>query len=168
MKGHNNEATIYAAMELCGQWEFTPECIMVFGHPEETQQSLERAVRLTEKLQHDYGAIPRPHVAKDLIPGNDYWRNDNPNDRAEVHSERAARIEVLLSHPEYFQALDFKALASSISHPDALLRYMVNEYYRTITNMSGNPKELIYPVAPEFPPEVNALHRQWNVGRFDR
>jgi len=34
--------------------------------------------------------------------------------------------------------------------------------------MSGNPKELIYPVAPEFSAEVNALHRYWNKGRFDR
>jgi len=55
-----------------------------------------------------------------------------------------------------------------MTHPDEVIRHIVNEFYRAITNMSGNPKELIYPVAPEFSTEVNALHRYWNKGRFDR
>lgn len=74
-KGHNNRHTILEAMEGCTDYGFTPEAIMVFGHPKDNRSSLENAVRLTEKLQKNFGAVPRPHVAKDLIPGNDYWQN---------------------------------------------------------------------------------------------
>lgn len=167
-KGHNNEYTIIRAMQVCHEYGFIPENIMVFGHPEETHETLENAVHLTDVLQNAFGAVPRPHVAKDLIPANDYWKNDDISEPAHIREERAQRITLLMEHPEYFQALDFKALASSVTHPDATMRYIVNEYYRAITNMSGNPKELIYPVAPEFSPTVNALHRYWNKGRFDR
>lgn len=167
-KGHNNEHTIIRAMEICREYGFIPENIMVFGHPEETHETLENAVHLTDVLQSKFGAVPRPHVAKDLIPGNDYWQNNGTTEPTYIRRERAERIKLLLEHPEYFQALDFKALASSMTHPNEVIRYIVNEYYRTITNMSGNPKELIYPVAPEFSAEVNALHRYWNKGRFDR
>lgn len=167
-KGHNNEHTILEAMEGCNDFDIVPETIMVFGHPKETRETLESAVHLTEQLQDKFGAVPRPHIAKDLVPGNDYWRNEIEDATEAERTDRAKRIQLLLEHPEYFQALDFKALASSVSHPDEVLRHMVNEYYRTITNMSGNSKELIYPIAPEFSDEINALHRLWNKGRFDR
>jgi len=167
-KGHNSKFNILKAMAVCHRWGFTPETIMVFGHPKEDRDTLESAVRLTEQLQEKFGAVPRPHVAKDLIPGNDYWQNNIKDATEAERADRASRIQLLLENPEYFQAMDFKALASSISHPDAVLRHMVNEYYRTITNMSGNPRELIYSIAPEFSDEINELHRLWNLGRFDR
>jgi radical SAM superfamily enzyme YgiQ (UPF0313 family) len=167
-KGHNSKRTVIRAMQGCKEYGLTPETIMVFGHPKEDRHTLENAVRLTEQLQKKFDAVPRPHVAKDLVPGNDYWENKIKRATRADREDRARRIQILLEHPEYFQAMDFKALASSVSHPNEVLRHMVNEYYRTITNMSGNPNELIYPIAPEFSPEINTLHWYWNFGRFDR
>lgn len=167
-KGHNSKRTILQAMQGCKEYDLTPETIMVFGHPKEDRHTLENAVRLTEQLQENFGAVPRPHVAKDLIPGNDYWENRIKRATRADRADRAKRIQLLLEHPEYFQAMDFKALASSVSHTNEVLRCMVNTYYRTITNMSGHPRELIYPIAPEFSEAINAQHWYWNLGRFDR
>jgi len=170
-KGHNNEHVILESMEGAKAYGITPEAIMVFGHPEETRESLENAVHLTEQLQETFNAVPRPHVAKDLIPGNDYWKNEIENATAEERNDRAKRIQFLLEQPRYFQALDFKALASSVTHSNEILRHMVNEYYRRITNMCQNEFDrnaLIYPIAPEFSEEINALHEYWNRGKYDR
>ena len=144
---------------------------MVFGHPEETRESLENAVHLTEQLQNAFGAVPRPHVAKDLVPGNDYWKNNIEKATNEECDDRGRRIKFLLENPQYFQAMDFKALASSVTHTNETLRHMVNEYYRRITNMCQNEFDrnaLIYPIAPEFSEEINALHRYWNLKEYDR
>jgi radical SAM superfamily enzyme YgiQ (UPF0313 family) len=167
-KGHNSRSAIMQSMQGCKEYGFTPETIMVFGHLREDKDSLENAVRLTDELQKKFGAVPRPHVAKDLIPGNDYWQNTIKRATRADRTDRARRIQLLLEQPKYFQAMDFKALASSVSHSNEILRHMVNKYYKTITKMSGNPRELIYPIAPEFSDEKNASHQKENLLRFDR
>jgi len=41
---------------------------MVFGHPVDTEQSLTDALHFMQWAQQEYGAIPRPHVARSFFP----------------------------------------------------------------------------------------------------
>ncbi len=136
-------------------YDLTPEALMVFGHQMETKASLEAAVDFTLDMHHLYGATPRPHVAK-CVPGSADW----------IAAQKEF-IRLLFKNPEYFQALDFTALASSISHPDPDLRAFVNHYYQMIANITGNMTDVIYPIAPEFTPEENERHRRMNIGKYD-
>ena len=54
----------------------TPETLMVFGHHGvDTENSLIKAVEFTQAMWDQYGSLPRPHVAKSVVPGNDGWRD---------------------------------------------------------------------------------------------
>ena len=164
-KGFVNDGNVLESMAICNEFDITPETIMVFGGPRETQQSLDNAVELTGKLQEKFGAVPRPHVFKDLIPGNKYWNETAFTPRAKE------RKEIMFADPRYCQAQDFKAMASSLSHSNETQRGMVNESYVKMTNMCPDERDrngLIYPIAPEFSKEVNEFHRKRNIGRFDR
>lgn len=164
-KGFVNDDNVLASMAICKEYDLTPETIMVFGGPQETKETLENAFRLTGELQEKFGAIPRPHVFKDLIPGNQYWSERVSTPRAKE------RKQIMKQDTRFCQAMDFKALASSVSHPDAMLRYMVNEYYRRMLALCQDPKDrgsFLYPIAPEFSEELNILHAFWNTGRYDR
>ncbi len=158
LKPQNTEIKCVDAFRIAREkYDITPEVLMVFGHPGETAESLKAAVTFTETMVEKYKAIPRPYVSKDLIPGNDYW----------MDVANAGRIEFLLKHPQYFQALDFAALPSSISHPDETLRTLTDKYVQEIIRIPGNITKLVYPIAPEFDEETNVLHRKLNVGNYD-
>ena len=157
-KGHNTMPKCVDAVRIARkEYGLTPEVLMVFGHSKDTARSLRLAVEFTVGMNGLYGAVPRPHVAKDLIPNNDNW----------PLLENADRVELLLSHPEYFQALDFTALPSTISHRIAELRLAVERAARMIASIRGNITDIIYPIAPEFSDELNALHRLLNIGKYD-
>jgi len=154
-KGHNTGDKCLRAIQVMRQeYGLTPEILMVFGHPQETEESLKAAVTFTEAMIEQYGVTPRPYVAKDVVPGNDYWM-------APVNQKR---IEFLLQHPQYFQALDYAALPSSISHPDQHMRILVEKYYRQIIEIPGTTTKLIYPISPESNGE-EILHL--NEGGYD-
>jgi hypothetical protein len=158
-KGHNTENKCLDAIRIAREeYGITPEILMVFGGEEETEDSLKKALTFTADMVKNFGAVPRPHVSKDLVPGNELWRK----------KENAERVEELIKHPEYFQALDFTALPSGISHPDESLRRLVATYYIELTQISGNATELVYPISPEMDEETKALHRRLNIGKFDR
>lgn len=144
------------AMEGCYNAGLTPEALMVFGHPKETAESLEAAVSLTLGFNRDFKAIPRPHVAKSVYPGNGAWR-------AAPHQ---LTVQTLMSSPVCFQALDFTAKASSISHPDPKLRALVNDNFRTICDIPGNLTQVVYPLAPEHK-KLWDEYRILNRGKFD-
>ncbi len=48
---------------------------MVFGHNyKEDKAALDKAYNFFSiEMYNKYGALPRPHVAKDIVPGNDGW-----------------------------------------------------------------------------------------------
>lgn len=145
-----------SAIASCREAGITPEALMVFGHPKETPEALVEAVRLTFQFNAEYGAIPRPHVAKSVYPGNAAWRvRDN-----------AGLVDSLMRTSLSFQALDFTARASSISHPDPSTRAYVNHCFETICDIPGNITQAIYPLAPEFQPLWN-IYRRINQGKFD-
>ena len=144
------------AMEGCHNAGLTPEALMVFGHPKETKESLEEAVRLTLRFHRDFNAIPRPHVAKSVYPGNGAWRA----------APSRATVQTLMENPTCFQALDFTAKASSISHPNPEFRALVNDNFRTICDIPGNLTQVVYPLAPEHQ-KLWDEYRTLNRGKFD-
>ncbi|MBP7061995.1 hypothetical protein KBA84_04250 [Patescibacteria group bacterium] len=108
---------------------------MVFGHPVDTEQSLTDALHFMQWAQQEYGAIPRPHVARSFFPHND-GRN---------HPDYKWAIDAMMQNPKLFQALDFTALPSYLTHfyltdkqRDLLKNHMIE-----MTKIPGNTTQLI-------------------------
>lgn len=145
----------------------TPEILMVFGHDlknlEKSRSDLEHSLQFSKDMVEQFGAVIRPHVVKNLVPGAIEWKKRTSN---------ATEIEMLLSHPEYFQALDYTALPSEITHPDATFRDLVEEYYRAVCALSPERStKIVYPNTPEFQRRANSMGttvEKLNEGQFDR
>lgn len=146
---------------------FVPEILMVFGHDlgdlEKSKKDLEAALNFSRGMVEQYGAVPRPHVVKNLVPGAVEWKKRIKN---------ASEIELLLRHPEYFQALDYTALPSEITHADPAFRALVEKYYRDVCALSPvNSTKIIYPNTPEFQRRAALMGttvEKLNEGQFDR
>lgn len=124
-KGNKSLSDADKAFELCKKLGVTPEALMVMGfhdqagNPVDTPYSLNKNVDYSLDRAERYGAVIRPHVAKDMVPGNDGWHNPAWS----VQHDR------LLKYPQLFRNLDFVALASDITHPDPEFRQYVNRAY---------------------------------------
>ncbi|MCA9352031.1 hypothetical protein KC866_01410 [Patescibacteria group bacterium] len=140
----------------------TPEILMVFGHPDvDTVDSMQSAVDFTHAMVDLYGAVPRPHIAKNLIPGNDHWMN--PANQAEV--------QMFIQEPWLFQALDFCALATEYTHGNKDFAKLVNKYYLAICNIEGNTTQPIYPIElTNKQVTLSGIQNMlaMNLNRFDR
>lgn len=158
-KKPNKEDECLRALALTREeYGLTPETLMVFGHNDhDTRESLELAYTFSRDMQDKYGAEPRPHVAKSVIPGNDGW--------SDVRS--ASLVRQLLSTPSLFQALDFTALASTITHPDAELRATVNRYFLAVCGLSSNRTQFVKPVEPWMTAAEIDMVRSFNEGKYD-
>ncbi|MFA4887557.1 MAG: hypothetical protein WC595_05055 [Candidatus Nanoarchaeia archaeon] len=118
------------AFATCMELGITPEALMVMGFhdkngmPVDNKDSLQQNVDYSISSADTYGAVARPHIAKDLVPGNSGWKNPVWNEQRQQ----------LLSNPHFFKNLDFVALASEITHPDPVFRAEVNYAYLQIIN----------------------------------
>lgn len=83
----------------------------------------------------NYQAVPRPHISKPFIPGND----------GRTSAKLQEKIALLIKHPHLFQALDFTALANNITHDDPQFRKLVNQYYLDMCKLPGNTTLPIVP-----------------------
>lgn len=156
---NTEEKCLDAIISAREDFGLTPEVLMVFGHAGvDTEESLRGAYEITLYLVDKYGAIPRPHVAKSFIPGNKGWSEP----------ENAESIEKLIQHPESFQALDFTALASKLTHPDDKMRELANEYFLKMCAIHGNTTQYVLPITPEITTEQKEKVKKFNQGRFDR
>ena len=118
------------------KYNITPELLMVFGHVGvDTPESLKHSYDFVEAMVDKYGAVPRPHIAKTFIPGND-GRN---------HPKFQKEVDTLIQQPHLFQSLDFTALASKLTHPDKAFRDLVNYYYLEMCKLPGNTTLPIIP-----------------------
>jgi len=105
--------------------------------------------------------MPHPYVLKDPIPGSEKW----------YYPENKELVDTFVNHPEYFQALDYAALASEFTHPDEHLRRLTNEWYIKICNLTPEATQYIIPNTPEYQQKIQ---REWttikalNEGKFDR
>jgi hypothetical protein len=159
-KGHNRSVDdcLDAIRIARQQYGLRPEVLMVFGHEKEGEEDLRLDEQFTVDMLEKFGATPRPQVMKDLIPGNDHW----------LLAVHARRVDFLLQNPEYMQALDFTATASSISHRDPVQRQRVNRHFIKIASLSDQSTKVIQALDPEFSEEQRAEMRRNNEGLYDR
>lgn len=159
-KKHNREHLNIKVVKIARQtYGLTPEALMVFGFNEvdEHPEYLEDSLILMQQLADEYGATPRPHVAKDIIPGAGGWRNP----------KNAQRVELLLQHPQFFQALDFTALPSTITHPNPAFRKALWDTYLRIAEVKQNRTKVTYPMDPEDSVEKQQEAMRRNLRQYD-
>jgi len=147
------------AVRICREhYDITPEILMVFGHNNiEDEVALKKAVAFCTEMCSKYKAVPRPHIAKEIVPGNDGWRDPK---------NLAIRNE-FLNNPMLFQNLDFTAEPSPITHADKRYRDLVTKHYREVCNLSGSLTSYVKAELPTMnSQELNDV-RLFNRGRYD-
>ncbi|MSR86414.1 radical SAM protein [Candidatus Woesearchaeota archaeon] len=159
-KGHNSEEKCLDAIRSSKQdFRMIPEILMVFGHPAaDSEASLSAAYGITQMAIEAYGAIPRPHVSKSFIPGNNGWRS--------IDHKKA--IESILEDTESFQSLDFTALPSSVTHPNPRIRKLATKYFLEMCKLPGNTTQYVKSITPDLGQKEREEVRKFNEGRFDR
>ncbi len=157
-KGHNKAKDCIRAMQVAKRtYGLTPELLMVFGHEKDTEKTMKAALKVAEAMIKGCGAVIRPHLAKNILPGNDHWLNPKNIDQ----------VDFLLNNPQYFQALDFTARASSLSHPDPAHREVVNKGYDRMLQLRSNETKAVQPIDPELSPAENQRRMMENIGNYD-
>ncbi len=139
------------------EFGITPEVFMIVGHGADTPETLHDDVNFALDMQEKFGAPPRPYVAK-IAPGSPDWKK----------TENQEYAEYLISHPEYFQALEYGALPSTITHPDAPMRTEIIRAFHMLTSIPGNTTNIIYPITPYDDPTTTEINRRLNRGKTDR
>lgn len=140
------------------EYNINPETLMVFGHNnKEDEESLILALKFCEEMQDKYGALPRPHIAKDIVPGNDGWF-DKSNFRI---------VEKFLKNPILFQNLDFTAIPSPITHPDRSFRELVKKYFIKVCELPNSLTQYVLPELPEMNAEQLQIVINHNLERYD-
>jgi hypothetical protein len=108
------------AIRIAKEKGITTELLMLFGHNgADTKETMTYATRFTKAMRDEYGAIPRSFVAKDVVPGTEAWYDP----------QNKKTVDTLIDHPELFQALDYLAIASPITHLDGEFRKLTNKYF---------------------------------------
>lgn len=155
-------------LKICKEVGITPETLMITGfHHRESRkdfgkgkynyrgnrEELKRVVDYSIDWAEKYGAVCRPHVAKECSPGNRGW-----------NSPKWAHVRArLIENPELFKNLDYLALASELSHPDHGYRAQVNAAYMTIIDILG-PRGLCAttPLIP-YKDGKGMFDKEWNA-----
>jgi hypothetical protein len=159
-KGHNSSHTCLEAVRIAREvYGLTPQALTVFGFDSEreTPDYLEASYDYLKLMVEKYGAVPRTHVAKEFLPGGEGWKQP----------ANQQKIEFLMQHPEYMQALDITALPSSITHPSVEFRQRVWDWCWKFNELEGNATRVTYPIDPECDDAENERRRQENLGRYD-
>ena len=155
----NTQDNCLEAIRSARAYGITPETIMVFGHAGvDTPKSLQLSYDFTQYTINEFDAVPRPQVAKSFVPGNDGWKSP-------THSDA---VETIMQDPKLFQVLDFNALPSQLTHPDAELRAITTEHYLRMAELPRNTTLVIKPVTPGMTRDELEEVRRFNEGKFDR
>ncbi len=158
-KGHNTEKKCEEAVRSTREdFGITPEALMVFGHDGvDREETLRRAYEKTLEWADKYGAVPRPHVAKSFVPGNNGWRDP----------ANFLRVRKIIKNPELFQSLDFTALPSELTHLNGATKNLANEYFLKMCSMSDCTTQYVKPITLGMTSgEVEEVKR-FNIGRYD-
>lgn len=140
------------------QYGLIVENLMVFGYNKYgDEESLHLAYDFTQDMYERYGAIPRPHIAKDIIPGNDGWR-DKKNEKI---------VNQFINTPMLFQNLDFTALPSPYTHPDNEFRAMVEDVYLKICSLPFCLTQHVKPLLPGMSEGEMRITRNFNLKKYD-
>ena len=110
------------AFEHAEESGFVPEILYVFGIPEDTEETLQQTRDLCADLLRRFPtSVYRGFPAKNWIPGNPNWREDQQWRGSPAQGK-------LLSDPSLFLNLGFEALANPLSHPNPQARKLTNKY----------------------------------------
>lgn len=157
-KPQNADKCVRAIMVANQSYGLIPETLMVFGHNEsDTAASLDAAVQFVDESRNKFAAVPRPHVAKEVIPGNDGW----------VSKAGASTVNYLMQRPEAFQLLDFTTLPSWLTHPDPDLRQHIARAFLSICHLGTSLTQYTMPEDPESTEEDLGRAKVFNQGRYD-
>ncbi len=136
----------------------TPETLMVFGHNNvEDEESLKLAYEFSSEMLGRYGALPRPHIAKDIVPGNDGWYN----------AANKNIVNLFLNNPILFQNLDFTAVPSPITHPNKEFRELVTKYYLKVCKLPSCLTQYVLPELTNMDRIKLSEVRSFNLKRYD-
>lgn len=156
-KPHTKSTCVEAVAVAREFYGLRPEALMVFGHDgHDDRRSLALAVSTVRFLNEEYGAIPRPHVAKSLIPGNDGWSLGTDG----------WQKKFLLDNPWAFQFLDFTCLPTDVTHQDADFRAAVTAAFLEICAMPNCLTQYVLPEDRRSPHQFAEAVR-FNRNRFD-
>lgn len=157
-KPHASDNCLEAVAVAREVFSLTPEVLMVFGHEgHDNANSLSLAVDTVRMLTEEYGAIPRPHVAKGLVPGNDGWYSDKYKNQRQF----------LIENPWAFQFLDFTCLPTDLTHSDPEFRKAVSFAFLEICKMPNCLTQHVLPQDRRLSPEIYNEAILFNKGRFD-
>ncbi|EKD32877.1 MAG: radical SAM protein [uncultured bacterium] len=119
-KGQYTTEDAATCIRLCLFCGVKPELLMVFGFPQDNLWTLLKTVLISFAAVLRWGVVIRPYMAKDIVPGNRGWLIEE------------GRVKLVVSEPLKFYNLDFAALATKITHPRVLHRWLCNIAYLTL------------------------------------
>ena len=159
-KGHNSEDKCLQAISLARNvYNITPELLMTFGHNDaDTEDSLSQAYKFVENMIREYQAVPRPHIAKSFIPGNDGWYSANYK----------KQVELLIKKPILFQCLDFTALPTRFTHSNDIVRELAKNYFLKMCNLKENTTKYVKSITPGMSKRQVERINEFNLNRYDR
>jgi hypothetical protein len=157
-KPHTKSACINAIKTIKEIYGITSEILMVFGYDEfDNEESLKLALDFAYQMNDLYKALPRPHVAKDVIPGSDNWYKD----------EYQKRIDYLIQNPVFFTNLDFTALPSEITHSNPDFRELTGKYYMEMCKMPDSLTQYVKPISLSMTDKEIQEVQKFNLKRYD-
>jgi len=125
---------------------------MVMGFPEDTIGSMAKNYFYTVAKAFTHGAVSRPYLAKQFVPGNEGWNSLEYKDS----------VEAAVENPDMFVNLDFAAFGSSFTHPRRFHRYVSNlAYLGIVATLEPFGRNATYPLIPRTK-ENGFLSRAYN------
>lgn len=158
-KGHNTEEKCIEAIKLArNEYSITPELLMTFGHDNiDNETSLSAACEFTQEMIDLYGAIPRPHIAKSFIPGNNGW----------FEKKNSKKVDTLMTHPYLFQSLDFVALPTAFTHSNKETCRLAKKYFLQLCSLKENTTQYVKSFTPYMSQDKMRRIELFNMNRFD-
>lgn len=157
-KPQSDDKCIEAIMTASQKYGLIPESLMVFGHNEaDNEQSLNAAIQFVDETRNKFNSIPRPHVAKNIIPGNDGW----------IDPTHKTVVDYLIKNPSAFQMLDFTTLPSWLTHPNNVFRKQVTEAFLAICNFENSLTKYTLAEDLKSSREDFIYAKTFNLGRYD-
>ncbi len=140
------------------EFGITPEVFMVVGHAHDTEQTLLDDVEFVLDMSEQFGAAPRPYIAKSAVPGNSGWSDP----------AYADLVESCLQNPQLFQCLDYAALPTELTHPNIAMHENIKDAFMMLLQVPGNTTQCVYPESVQYSAQKQAVFRRLNRGKFDR
>lgn len=117
-------------------------------------------IHFVQKCRRNQETIPRPHVSKTVFCEQRHSKTENH-----------AIVEQFISDPTLFQALDYTALPSELTHPNNSLKKATSAWYRKICALDPDATKYVIPNTPhyrEIANRKNTTVTKMNEGKFDQ